>query len=89
MLKSVVFNLESNGYSVSPDYPGREREIIEVDGIIGNDLLQDFSIFSLENINMYGISVKVMKVANGYIPFGSVCYFIHSDKKQQFFLGKP
>ena len=85
MLKSVVFNLESNGYSVSPDYPGREREIIEVDGIIGNDLLQDFSIFSLENINMYGISVKVMKVANGYIPFGSVCYFIHPAKKQQFF----
>ena len=84
MLPSVVKNLELAGYSVSPNYPGRNTECIEILGILGNDILQDFTLFDLVDVELFKFSIKVIKLANGSIPFGSVENFIHPSERKSF-----
>ena len=84
MLSTVVNNLDMAGYSVSPNFPKTEDNI-EVLGIIGNDILQYFSEFSLENFSLFDrINVKMIRLANGYIPFGSVINYIHPGEERSF-----
>ena len=84
MLSTVVNNLDMAGYSVSPNFPKTEVNI-EVLGIIGNDILQYFSEFSLENFSLFDrINVKMIRLANGYIPFGSVINYIHPTEEESF-----
>ena len=83
MLNTVVNNLEVAGYSVSPDFP--RTEDIEIFGIIGNDILQYFSKFSLENISLFDkVNGRLIRLANGYIPFGSVINYIHPGEEKIF-----
>ena len=84
MLPSVVNNLESIGYSVSPNYPGKNSECIDILGILGNDILQDFVQFDLIHVELFRFNVKVIKLANGIIPFGSVENFIHPSERKEF-----
>ena len=81
MLTSVVRNLELAGNCVSPDYPGRKRDEIEVVGNLGNDIPQYFSELDLGVVNLFAMSVKVLRFANRCIPFGSVAPFIQPDKR--------
>ena len=85
MLPSVVKNMESAGYSVSPNYPGRNSEIVNILGILGNDILQEFTQFDLSHVELFNFNVRVIKLANGIIPFGSVVNFVHPSQRRQFF----
>ena len=89
MLPSIVTNLEAAGYSVSPDYPGRNTENIEILGILGNDILQDFLQFDLIHVELFKLDVRLIKLANGIIPFGSVYNFIHPSEQRNFLRKKP
>ena len=83
MLKSVVNNVEIAGYAVPPDF--HRTDNIEVLGILGNDLLQYFSHLNLESASLFGkVSAKMVRLANGYIPFGSVLNFLHPDEEESF-----
>ena len=83
MLKFVVNNMEEAGYTVSPDLPRMDN--IEVLGILGNDILQYFTHLSLESASLFGkVSAKMVRLANGYIPFGSVLNFLHPDEEENF-----
>ena len=83
MLKSVVNNMEEAGYTVSPDLPRMDN--IEVLGILGNDILQYFTHLSLESASLFGkVNAKMVRLANGYIPFGSVLNFLHPDEEEHF-----
>ena len=84
MLPSVVKNLELAGYSVSPNYPGRNTECIDILGILGNDILQDFTLFDLVHVELFKFKIKVIQLANGFIPFGSVENFIHPSERKSF-----
>ena len=85
MLPSVVANIESAGYVVSPDYPGRDSESVVISGILGNDILQDFKLLDLINVKVFDSFAKVLQVANGVIPFGSVSSFIHPSCVRKFY----
>ena len=83
MLKSVVNNMEEAGYTVSPDLPRMDN--IEVLGILGNDILQYFTHLSLESASLFGkVNAKMVRLANGYIPYGSVLNFLHPDEEENF-----
>ena len=51
---------------------------------MGNDILQYFSELDLSVVNLFGMSVKVLRLANGCIPFGSMAPFIHLNKRREF-----
>ena len=83
MLKSVVNNMEIAGYAVSPDFPRMDN--IEVLGMLGNEILQYFTHLSLESASLFGkVSAKMVRLGNGYIPFGSVLNFLHPDEEESF-----
>ena len=85
MLPSVVANIESAGYVVSPDYPGRDSESVVILGILGNDVLQNFSLLDFNSVKVFDSYAKVLQVANGVIPFGSVSNFIHPSCVGKFY----
>ena len=83
MLKSVVNIMEIAGYPVSPDFPRMDN--IEVLGVLGNDILQNFTHLILESASLFGkVSAKMVRLANGYISFGSVLNFLHPDGEESF-----
>ena len=84
MLPSIVRNLDSAGCTVSPNYPGRYYDRIDIFGILGNDLLQDFKKFDLIHVELFNLNVKVIKLDNGIIPFGSVLNFIQPSDRKKF-----
>ena len=81
---SVITNLESASFPVSPNYPGRNTECVEILGILGNDILQDFIEFDLIHVELFRFKVRAIKLANGIIPFGSVENFIHPSERRKF-----
>ena len=85
MLPSVVKNLELAGSCVSPNYPGRNSEFVNILGILGNDILQEFTLFDLSHVELFNFNVRVIKLANGIIPFGSVVNFVHPSQRKQFY----
>ena len=83
MMKSVVHNMESSGYALSPDFPRLDN--IVVHGILGNDILQYFSHLSLESASVFNkVGAKLVRLANGYIPFGSVLNFLKPEEEESF-----
>ena len=67
----------------SLDFPRMDN--IEVLGILGNDIFQHFTHISLESASLLGkVSAKMVSLANGYIPFGSVLKFLHPDEEENF-----
>ena len=85
MLPSVVKNLESAGYSVCSNYPGRNSDSVNIVGILGNDILQEFSQLDLGSVELFNFKVRVIKLANGIIPFGSVVNFVHPSQRKLFY----
>ena len=85
MLGTIVNNLENAGYQVSPDFPRTKEDNIEVLGILGNDILQYFTHLSLERASLFGkVSARLVRLANGSIPFGSVINFLHPNEQRIF-----
>ena len=75
---SAVANMEKAGIPVSPSFGIREQ-IVPIMGVVGNDILQFFSIFSFENALIAGNKVKVIRLSDGYIPYGSVNGYLESS----------
>ncbi|XP_064111443.1 uncharacterized protein LOC135218931 [Macrobrachium nipponense] len=73
------------GYSVCNNYPGRNSEIVNILGILGNDILQEFSQLDLDSVELFNIKVRVIKLANGVIPFGTVVNLVHPSQRKLFY----
>ena len=61
MLTSLVENLESAGHIVPPNFPGKERDL-EVLGILGNDILQNFRKCSLEGTDLCSMYMELIPI---------------------------
>ena len=63
-----IAKLRELGVPLSGNVPRYNNDNIKIDGIIGNDILQKFSVFELQNV----FNVKMLRVANGFVPIGSI-----------------
>ena len=87
-LASIIRSMNDNNLVVSPDFPRVKGDDIRIFGIIGNDILQHFNLFSLEKAHIFGKqNCKVIKLDNGYLPFGSGINFIPPNKERDYIDG--
>ena len=86
-LTNVIQSMNDHEYFVSPDFPKVKGDDIEIFGIIGNDILQCFDQYSLERAFIYNKqSCKVIKLANGYIPYGTGLNYMPPNEEADYIL---
>ena len=85
-LPTVIQSMNDHDYVVSPDFPRVRGEDIQIFGIIGNDILQCFNQFNLKKVSLFGKqSCRVIKVDNGYLPFGSGVNYMPPNREREYF----
>ena len=67
-ISNTIKRLSQTGIPLSTNLPEYTKDSIKICGILGNDVLQHFSVFELENI----FNGKMLRLCNGYVPIGSV-----------------
>ena len=84
MIKTILYTMNTNGFSVSPNFPRVMGEDFRIQGILGNDILQFFELFSIENTNILGKGCKVVRVADGCLPYGSGLFYMPPNKEREY-----
>ena len=86
-LSTIINSMNSHGYVVSPNFPRVRGGEIKIFGILGIDSIQLFNHFSLEKASMFGHYSTVIKVDNGFLPFGSGIHFMPPNEEQDYMEG--
>ena len=65
---SSIEKLKHIRFPLSGSVPKYVNDSIKVDGILGNDILQKFAEFELQN----ALTFKMLSISNGFVPIGSI-----------------
>lgn len=67
-ITNAIAQLKSVGISLSTNIPLYSNDEIKIAGILGNDLLQKFKVFEIQDV----LGGKMLRVSNGFVPIGCI-----------------
>lgn len=71
-INSTIEKLKTSDIPLSTNLPKYRDNSICINGVLGNDILTNFKVFSYETIK----GVKMLRLSNGFIPVGSTTELI-------------
>ena len=67
-LAKSLNELGDNNVPISPNVPHYKNDTVKICGILGNDVLSLFKVFSFTNV----LQGRMLRISNGLVPIGPI-----------------